>query len=845
MIRLFRWLMRLFTASVVLIVAGLSTAYYLGARSLPDYEARLVVPGIGDRVEIVRDHSDVPHIFGGSDADVYFALGFAHAQDRLWQMTMLRRTAQGRLSELYGERTLKVDELLRRLDLYGAAVASVAVQEPDALVALEAYSRGVNAWITEVNRQALGRGAPEFFLFRPEIAAWQPADSIAVGKLMALRMSDQISTEVLRARLSLILPEERLEDILPDSPGAAVAALPRYAELAPGAVPSTRALAQADDPLMPVAPRGQAGASNAWAAAPARSAAGGSILANDPHLGFSAPSSWYLARLELSSGGVIGGTVPGIPAVLVGRSQKLAWGLTSSYLDDQDLFLEQINPDDPDQYRGDEGWEPLMSRPSIVNVKDGAPVTLTLQWTRNGPVIPGSYFDLASITPPGHVMTLGWTALSRADTSISYAVRLMGAGSIDQALEAAPLAIAPSNNLTLADAEGVAMVTLGAIPRRDPANQSQGRMPQPGWYAANRWRGTLPFKDNPRFLDPEGGIVGNTNNKVIDRPFPFHLTFDWGDTQRVQRWRRLMQSREVHTRESFVEAQLDTVAPDARALLPLVARDLWFTGESAPRGSRAQQRRQALDMLAEWNGEMSEHMPEPLIYAAWMRALQARLIVDDLGPLADSFTHVEPVFIERVFRDQGGASAWCNVAQSSATESCVDMAQLALDDALLWIAENHPGRLESLRWGDAHEATHDHPILGEVPFLGWLVNIRQSTSGGDHTLMRGLTAGKGDRPFLNVHGAGYRGVYDFADPDSSVFIIATGQSGHPLSRHYDDLGELWRRGEYIPMTLDPALARAGALGVTELLPEGWQAPVPDEAGEEAQEAAQETPPAGQ
>jgi penicillin amidase len=201
-----------------------------------------------------------------------------------------------------------------------------------------------------------------------------------------------------------------------------------------------------------------------------------------------------------------------------------------------------------------------------------------------------------------------------------------------------------------------------------------------------------------------------------------------------------------------------------------------------------------------------------------MRALQERLIRDELGPLASEFDHVEPLFIERVFKDVDGASAWCDVRQSAPVETCGDIAREALDDALLLVSERWGTALESLRWGDAHEAAHDHPVLGSAPLLSWFVNIRQSTSGDDHTLMRGLTLGEGPNPYLSVHAAAYRGVYDFADPDSSVFVIATGQSGHPLSPHYDDLGELWRRGEYIPMSLDPALARAAALGVTRLVP---------------------------
>ena len=279
-----------------------------------------------------------------------------------------------------------------------------------------------------------------------------------------------------------------------------------------------------------------------------------------------------------------------------------------------------------------------------------------------------------------------------------------------------------------------------------------------------------------------------------------------------------MQNRQVHTRESFIEAQNDIVSFSARSLLPLVAADLWFKDEAAPEGTPERQRQKALELLANWNGEMNEHLPEPLIYAAWLRSLQARLIGDELGPLADEFTHVEPLLIERAFRNIDGAAAWCDVIQSSIVETCPQMALLALDDALIWIEEKWGPALESLRWGDAHQATHDHPVLGKIPVVRYFVNIRQSTSGGDNTLQRGLSKGTGPDPFENVHGAGYRGVYDFADPDSSVFITSTGQSGHFLSRHYDDLAQLWRRGEYIPMSLDLDLARAASVGTTHLIP---------------------------
>ena len=819
MLTAFRWTLRAFVALLVIGALVLLVIYYFVSRSLPDYNATWAVPGISAPVEIVRNNSDVPHIFATTDNDAYYALGFAHAQDRLWQMTLLRRTVQGRLSEMFGEKTLKTDELMHRLDLYNLALSSVAAQDDYTKAALQAYSAGVNAWIEEVNKNALGRGAPEFFLFSSQIDAWAPADSIAIIKLMALQLSSHLDSEVLRAEMSMTVSPARLKDILPDDPGPAIAALPQYSELMPGVVPGDpHRMAELDQPLSPFHSAGLAGASNAWAASPGRSAAGGSLLANDPHLDFTAPSIWYLARMHLASGDVIGATIPGMPLVLLGRSEKLGWGLTSSYLDDQDVIMEKVNPANPEQYMTPSGPKDFTTRRTIITVKGAAPVTITQRWSEAGPILPGTHYDLNTVTPPGTVPALEWTALDGADTSMTAAMALMRAHSVDEAITAAAGFVAPAQNLMVVDAKNIAMQLIGKMPKRDVANETQGRMPAPGWQGLNRWEGFLPYSDNPVVKNPPSGLLGNTNNKITDKPYPNNVSFDWGDTQRIQRWLTLMKTREVHTRDSFIEAQLDTVSPTVRTLLPLIGKDLWFTGEAAPEGTPDRRRQDALALLAKWNGEENEHLPEPLIAEAWLRSLQDHLSRDEIGPLADVITHVNPDFIERVYRNVDGASVWCDVVQSAAVETCADIAKIALDDALLQLTEKYGPKIESWRWGDAHEATHDHPVLGDVPFIHYFVNIRQSTSGGDNTLMRGETSGVGPNPYQNVHGGGYRGVYDFADPESSVFIIATGQSGHPLSRHYDDLSELWRRGEYIPMTLDPELARAGAVGITHLVP---------------------------
>jgi penicillin amidase len=817
--KLFLWLFRAATGLIVLAVIGILLIYWFASRSLPDYDKTLRVSGLTSPVEIVRNNANVPHILGKQDADVLFGLGYAHAQDRLWQMLVMRWTAQGRLSEVFGTRTLQIDKLMRRLDIYTLSRRAAGSQAPHNEALLRAYAAGVNARLSEVNDSALGRGAPELFIFNAPIAPWTTTDSIAMGKLMALQLSGHLMNEVLRARVSLSLDDpERWKDLMPDAPGQGVATLPRYSALFPDLPRYAAGRGLDDHPLMPVKPTLLAGASNAFAAGPDRSASGGTLLANDPHLGFSAPGIWYLARLELAAGGVIGATIPGMPSVLTGRSERLGWGLTASYLDDQDLYIEQLNPQNPEEYRTPDGFKAFDTRKSIIRIKDADPVTITLRWTDNGPVLPGTEFDLGTVTPAGHVATLAWTALEDEDHTLGAGIALMSANSVNAAIKVLEGFSAPSVHVTMADRTEIAMKMVGRMPARDPGHLSKGRIPTQGWLPENRWQGFLPYDSNPEFRNPVGGILGNTNNKVVDRAFPEHVSYLWGDTQRVHRWRRLMQSREVHTRDSFIEAQLDTVSFTARSLLPLIGADLWFTGQAAPEGTPERLRQRALELLAGWNGEMNEHLPEPLIYAAWTRALQLRLIRDDIGPLAQEFAHVDPVFLERVYRDIEGASKWCDIRQSSPVETCVDIARMALDDALVWIDETYGTALESLRWGDAHQATHDHQVLGEVPVLRHFVNIRQSTSGGDNTLQRGVTSGKLPDPFMNVHGAGFRGVYDFADPDSSVFVISTGQSGHFLSHHYDDLAQLWRRGEYVPMSLDIDLARAANVGITRLQP---------------------------
>ena len=816
---LLKWLIRALISFCLLAFVMALISYSLASRSLPKYNQSLTSDEIENKIEIIRDSSNIPHIFSSNINDVFFGLGYAHAQDRFWQLNILRRSAQGRLSEVFGQKTLQLDEFIRRLDIYNLARLSLKHQSDRTKSILNAYSNGINARVMEINTKALGRGAPEMFLYPSEFSYWKPSDSIAIFKLLALKMSGQIDAEVTYAKASLIMEDQQLlSALLPDSPGKIVTKIPYMGKV------SSKNFSYSNDkvepkPLFRLPNLELAGASNVFGATKERSAAGGALIANDPHFELSAPSLFYLARLQLDEDGAIGASVPGTPIILSGRNKKLAWGITASYLDDQDIFIEELNLSNPNLYRTENGWAEFKTDEQYIKVKNSSDLKIKRKWTQNGPVLPQNTYSLSSITPKNHVASLSWTGLNETDTTITSAINLMLSQNVKKGLIALEDFYAPSLNYLLIDDETMSLKTVGKMPRRSPLSNTQGRMPSLGWKTENNWRGFWSYEVNPVIYSSPGDILGNTNNKLTDEKFPKHVSHFWGDTQRILRWQKLMQNREVHTRESFIEAQLDVVSPTARSLLPMIGSELWYSQPMGELGSKERLRFDAVSMLASWNGEMSEHLPEPLIYSTWMKFLQKKLIEDELGPISLRFTSINPIFIEKVFRDIDGASKWCDIKHSNAAETCSEIASVSLDEALSWLQEKYGKNLSALRWGDAHEAFHRNETLGEIPILKYLVNIRQSTSGGDNTLMRGKSSGKGDEPFLNIHSAVYRGVYDFADPDSSVFIISTGQSGHFLSRHYDDLGNLWRRGEYVPMSLDPKLAKGASIGTTTILPQ--------------------------
>ena len=806
---------------VLLVLCAVLGVTMLASFSLPRFSGVERVAGIDARIEIVRDAHGIPRVFAKTPHDAWFAMGYVHAMDRLWQMDVARRLTQGRLSERFGAVALSTDRLMRALDMDGYAERALEGLSAEARGVLDAYASGVNARIEQNAAQGHGRGAPEFYVFGGEIDPWTPADSLSILKGMAFQISrGALAKEVKRGRMSLGLQPQQVHDLFPDYPGQGVGALPLI---------RSEGQAMPDATLFALGDLGDefaAGASNAWAVDGRHTASRAPLLAADPHLPLTAPGIWHPVQVNGPGIALIGASLPGLPAIVIGRNDRIAWGITAAEIDDLDVFIEQTDPEDPTRYRTPDGWEAFDTRDETIRVHNGAPVEVMVRGTRHGPVLPITVAGLAAVTPRDHVPALSWTALSDDDTSFEALLNLNRAGTVAEALRAADDYVAPALNLVVADAETVGMGVAGRVPLRRLTSRIQGRLPSPGWKDDDDWIGWIEPSALPRTINPASGAVANANNRVGNADFPRHLSFDWDAPYRLNRILKQLGARETHSVESFRALQMDSVSEMARALAPLIGADLWEDG-GAEEGAHPL-RGDALARLREWNGDMSERLAEPLIFTAWLDALVAELAADELGPLMEHYGGSRPLFIERVYRDLNDAGRWCDdVGTDDMAETCRDIAARALDRALEAMADRYGRDIDDWRWGEAHRALHRHSTLGEVGTtvmgielsLGPFVNIGHETSGGDYTLNRGAMTHAGADPYANVHAAGLRVVFDLADLDRSMFVVSTGVSGHPLSEYYDNLAPLWRSGDLVPMSTDRETIDSGALGTLVLAPD--------------------------
>ncbi|MGH6893764.1 MAG: penicillin acylase family protein, partial [Dongiaceae bacterium] len=518
----------------------------------------------------------------------------------------------GRLSEVLGARTLELDKLMRTLGLRRAAEASLARMSPELRPLLEAYAAGVNAWI-EHHRGPL---PPEFLLlgYRPE--PWRPVDTVLWGRLMALQLSDNYQAELTRARIASVLTPDEMARLFPPDGGAGptsldAAALASATRLA-GALPGLEQL-----------PGFGAGASNGWVLAGSRTDSGKPILANDPHLGFSAPILWYLARIETPTLTLAGATAPGVPAILIGHNGQIAWGFTTTHSDTQDLFVERLVGQDA--YASPQGPLPFATRVERIAVKGEEAVEITVRETRHGPVLSDVVSKAADLAGTGHVVALAWPALRPDDATAEAVLRMNRARNWTEFTTALRNFHSPQQNIFYADRDGhIGMIAPARVPIRAAGD---GRMPVEGWSGAYDWTGFIPFEELPQRFDPPSGKIVNANNRIVPNGYPYLIAAEWEAPYRA------------HSIEEALDRGFGDTAEESRALqhsiLSLAARELVpLMTDFAPGDER---QRNALRLLRAWDFQMRQEAPEPLIFDAWLIALTEAIFADELGEAFDAF----------------------------------------------------------------------------------------------------------------------------------------------------------------------------------------------------------------
>ena len=766
-----RLALRVVAVLLLIVLLVTASAYLYLRQSLPKTFGEVEIAGVGAAVEVLRDRHGIPHIHAATLEDAHFALGFVHAQDRLWQMEMNRRIGSGRLAEILGPGALEADRFMRTLGLRRVAAENLARYDDETRRLLEAYAAGVNAFLA--GKPVL---PPEFWLLNVTPEPWSPIDSIVWTKLMAWDLGGNWRSELLRMRLSRTLALERIQELLPPYPGDAPPPLPDLKALysglekKPAANPvfsgirgqvrnSAHASAQANygpDPEFP-------GGSNSWVVSGARSASGKPLLANDPHLGLTAPPVWYFAHVQAPGLDAIGATLPGVPAILVGRNERIAWGLTNTGADVQDLYLERLDGT-------------FAETEEIIKVKGAPDERLKVRRSRHGPLISDVARPALEAAPRGYAVALAWTALAADDLTMQAALRLARARDWNELLAAGRMLHAPPQTVSYADVDGnIGFVAAGRVPLRKPANDLRGLAPAPGWDERYDWAGYIPFEEMPQAFNPPGGSVVLANHKIAPPGYRHHITYEWQPPYRARRIDDLLKEPK-HDLSSFQRMHSDVVSLAVRELLPK-----FLAGKPDER-------------LAGWDGSMSKDRTEPLIMAAWWREFARALYADELGDAFRANWAARAVFLDNVL---SGQRHWCDDVRTAAVESCEQILAASFEKAKEGI-ERQYGKDKA--WGDAHVARHRHRPFTRQPWLARVFDIRVPSAGDAYTVNVGAMDFNDEaEPFANRHAPSLRMVADLADPQASVFIHSGGQSGNPLSAHYRGFSEAWARGEYVPM----------------------------------------------
>lgn len=824
-----RRLIALALASLLLLLVLVAGGLYIYLRqSLPVVSGTIRVTGPDAPIEIVRDVSSIPHIVAASKADAFFGLGYVHAQDRLWQMEFQRRIGHGRLSEIFGTATIPQDRFLRTVG-FGRAARSAWERLPaDARQQIESYLAGVNTFVSTHR----GRGLPpEFTLLRFAPEPFTGPDVIVWAKMMSWDLSANYSVELMRQDMAARVGQDRLAELLPpypddelsivsstaagESEGTSIAIpAPSRASAAPLFEALTASLADGHPEVRDflLGSHTEALGSNNWVVDGTMTATGKPLLANDPHLGTKIPSLWYLAHLTWPDGEMAGATLPGVPAVAIGRNRHIAWGETNVAADVQDLYEERLDAEGTHaEFRGN--FEPIRRLTEEILVNGAAPVRVDVRITRHGPLISDAINannrESASAVKPAPLEPLAfrWTSLDEDDQTIVAFLRLNEAKNWSEFLDALRLYVAPSQNFVYADTDGhIGYIAPGRIPVRATGD---GAQPVEGWSGDAEWTGWVPFEELPQTFDPPAHFIVTANHRPMPASHPRLIGLEWPNPYRAQRITERLSGRHGLTVDDMRDLQADTLSLHAKALLPRLLEHVRTDNVRT---------QQAVEILKRWDFQATSDSTAEAIFQAWFLQLAPALVGDEVGAAALDSYHGRFSYITRVVTNitEGRSTSWCDNVGTPAVESCDKSITLALDAGLADLTSRLGESMDRWRWDAVHRAVFPHQGLDAVAPLRWLLS-RSVPNGGDWSTVN-VGPVSVSAPYDQVSIPGYRQVLDLSPANDNRLLDAVGQSGHFLSPFYDDALGDWQAVKLRKLRWSKADYEVGAIGSLRLEP---------------------------
>ncbi|MBW1735229.1 MAG: penicillin acylase family protein [Deltaproteobacteria bacterium] len=761
-------------------------------RSLPQISGEIVLPGIREDVKIIRDTFGVPHIHAKNETDLYLALGYAMAQDRLWEMEFSRRLGQGRLAEIFGEKFVRVDRYFRMLTATGINSKVLDRFSP----ALRSFADGVNAYI-KIHKDRL---PAEFRLLRFEPEPWQPDDYVQIVKIIAWSLSSGWKIDLLAAEILKKAGEKRFKDAFPLWPDQAPLIIPRgfkSLSLNSDAVFETLSLMEDLIGLHSM------GASNNWVVAGKKSVTGKPILANDTHLPLKNPSFWWEVHLICPGVDVTGFAVPGIPGIPIGQNPHVAWGITNTMVDDVDFYVEKINPDNPRQYWYRDHWEDMEVKVETIAVKGKDPVRAEILLTRNGPVVTDPKKD-----PGKGVISARW-AFTQGLQPVQAGNLLLRARDVKGVTDALRYWEVPSQNFVFADTGGnIGVWCCATVPIR---KKGDGLLPVPGWTGEYEWEGYVPFEKRPHLINPERGFVATANNKVTGRGYPYLISRYWEPTDRITRIVELLEAKERLSVADFKQMQQDTYCPQASDLTPMMIRVLEERFQD-------QDGKKAREILSGWDFVMDKGSAAACVYEMTYRKIIGNIFRDEMGDQIFKRYLKTSLFPPRAVSHmvRKGSSPWFDNIDTTEKETLDDIIALSLKQTLSELKERLGDDPDQWSWDRIHTLTFEH-VLGKKKPLNLIFNLGPFPVGGNL-----LTVNKRkyalDNPYNAIHGVSMRMIVDFSDMAASLHVLPTGQSGQLKSPNYRDQIPLYLSGRYHPVWIGAGEAEKQSRGILTLKP---------------------------